>query len=493
MRAALYARSSKDRHDASIAAQRRELASLAKQRGANLVAEFTDAVESGKDEDRPGFQQLLRAIRNPRRGWDTLLVLDTSRIARRRHIAIVFEEVECKRHGVRVIYKSLPDADPVTEMLLKSILQAMDEWHSLTSKQKGLAGMRENVRSGFRAGGRAPIGYRLESLETGAVREGQPVRKSRLVLGPESGGVKVYLSARATGTPRTRAQEVSGLTANKSSLVGIEWNALTYAGHTVWNVHAEANAGRKRRPRGEWVVQQHTHPALITDAEAEAILARLEAWTPHRMRMREAGYLLTGLLVTPEGKPFHGDRGAYRVKGRQVQADKVDQAVAEHVLRDLQSPAFVKAVTQAARALRKPEAETGLRDALRQAERRIEKLVGLVEQTDAPAPLLRQIEAVEGERTRLAQQLAEHEADKARREALSRISEMEVRRLLVERAAQIEEADPETLRDALAGLLARVEFDGEELRISYRIGRDKMASPRGAELIPVTMAHRLAA
>ena len=70
-----------------------------------------------------------------------------------------------------------------------------------------------------------------------------------------------------------------------------------------------------------------------------------------------------------------------------------------------------------------------------------------------------------------------------------RISQMEVRRLLVERAAQIETADPEAMREALAGLLARVEFDGAELRIHYRIGRDKMASPRGFEPIPVAVTH----
>ena len=60
-----------------------------------------------------------------------------------RHNALIFEEVECRKHGVKVVYKSLPDSDPITEMLLKSILQAMDEWHSLTSKAKGLAGMAE--------------------------------------------------------------------------------------------------------------------------------------------------------------------------------------------------------------------------------------------------------------------------------------------------------------------------------------------------------------
>ena len=150
MRAAIYCRSSKDRHDVSIDAQRSELGTLAKNRQLRIVDEFVDAVESGKDEDRDGFLKLIEAVRNPRRGWTTLLVLDTSRIARRRHLAIMFER-ECERANVELVYKSLPDSDPVTGMLLRSILQAMDEWHSLTSRAKGLAGMRENVRQGFRA------------------------------------------------------------------------------------------------------------------------------------------------------------------------------------------------------------------------------------------------------------------------------------------------------------------------------------------------------
>lgn len=467
MRAALYLRSSKDRHDVSIDAQRRELAELAKARSCKAVEEFADAVESGKDEDRPGFQRLIAAVRNPRRGWDTLLVLDTSRIARRRHLALMFER-ECERAGVRLVYKSLPETDPVTEMLLKSILQAMDEWHSLTSRAKGLTGMRENVRQGFRAGGRAPFGYRLEAVETGATRDGQPVRKSRLALGPDAAAVQAYLRARAEGQPRA-AVALPGV--NKSSLVGIEWNALTYAGHTVWNVHAESGSGRKRRPRAEWVIQRDTHEALITDAEAEAIIARLESWSAGRSRHRAAGYLLTGLLVTLDGRAYTGDRGSYRVRGRYAKAADVDQAVAASVLRDMQSPAFVRAVTAAARAVSTPDAAGPAREALQAAEARLSRLLALVEQTDTPGPLLRKMEAVEAERVRLAEVLATAEQEAAERAALSRITEHEVRRILVDRAAAIEQAEPDAMRAAFHGLLARVELDGDEITVHYRFGR----------------------
>ena len=150
--AVLYLRSSKDRSDVSIDAQRRELTSLASQRGLVVVGEFTDVVESGSDANRPGLTKLAAAMRQRPRPWSCVLLLDTSRLARKPIIAVLFER-DAERNGVRVIYKSIPDDDPITGQLIKSVFRALDEYHSLISKAKGLAGMAENVRQGFRAGG----------------------------------------------------------------------------------------------------------------------------------------------------------------------------------------------------------------------------------------------------------------------------------------------------------------------------------------------------
>ena len=106
-KAALYLRSSKDRSDVSIDAQRRELVKLADERELAIVAEFTDVVESGKDENRPGFQELIAAVRSRSRDWSTLLLLDTSRLTRRRHLAVLFEH-EAERRGVKVLYRTVP-------------------------------------------------------------------------------------------------------------------------------------------------------------------------------------------------------------------------------------------------------------------------------------------------------------------------------------------------------------------------------------------------
>src|SRR4029079_12625171 len=95
-----------------------------------------------------------------------------------------------------------------------------------------------------RAGGRAPRGYRLQYEETGAIREGAAVTKSKLVPGDDAVQVRAYLEHRARGLKRSRAMELAGVNWPASSLVAMDRNALVYAGHTVWNRSAERDGGR---------------------------------------------------------------------------------------------------------------------------------------------------------------------------------------------------------------------------------------------------------
>lgn len=356
MKAALYLRSSKDRSDVSIAAQRHELEKLAASRSLTVVKSYEDAVESGATEDRPGFIELVRAIKDASRGWSALLVYDTSRIARRRYIAQAIKH-EAKKRGVQILYARLPaDLDPVAELVLESVFEAMDEAHSLMSREKGLAGMAQNVRQGWRAGGRAPIGYRLEAHATGAVREGRPVTKTKLVPSELAPKVRLYLRSRCAGTPRTIALQEAGLNCPATSLIGVEWNALAYAGHTVWNRHAEQGSGTKRRPRDQWQICRDTHEALISDAEAEAILAQLETSDVGRAvakaRAARSPALLTGLLFTTEGQQWVGHGKYYRLRskgprGKLVLAATIDQAVIAQIRADTKSDLFVKALLDA--------------------------------------------------------------------------------------------------------------------------------------------------
>lgn len=496
--AAIYLRSSKDRSDVSIDAQRRALAHLAQDRGLLVVREYADTVESGKDQDRPGFQSLVSDLRNRQRGWHNLLLLDTSRLARRRHIAMMFEH-DADKHGVRIIYKSIPDdSDPITTMLTKSILQAMDEWHSLTSRQKGLSGMAENVRKGYRAGGRAPNGYRLIKIATGTVRDGNEVQKSKLEPDDTAPAIAKYLKLRARGTPRSRSAHETGIEIATTTLIGMEWNALTYAGHTVWNVSNEYTRGGykggiKRRPRADWVIQRDTHKALITDEDAEKILATLES-TQRQYGKVKSGYLLAGMLVTPDGAKWCGEGGSYRLRangqrGKYINAAEMERAVWGQVIADTRSDDFIsRLVAETRKRQNKHRGGNETRALHKQVvtlNTQIARMMELAGEMKIAAPALRKVEELEGRRQAIVAEISRLDRENAAEAAMAAVTEDQVRAIL---DGLLADATDTAKRQILDSLVDRVTIDPAtlEARIEYRIEyRQKMASPRQSEHLPV--------
>lgn len=493
--AALYLRSSKDRHDVSPDAQRRELMDLAKSRSLTVVESFQDAVEKADDEMRPGFQALLRSLKSADRRWNHLLVLDTARIARQhQHLAAVFN-YECEKRGVKVLYSKLPETNTIMDVVIKQVVQAFDMLHSLMSKEKGLAGMAENVRQGWRAGGRAPLGYRLDRVEMGAVRDGAPVTKSRLVRGDRADQVKAYLVARAAGISRPNAVAESGMAGvSTSSLIGVEWNALTYAGHTVWNVNAERingggyKGGTKRRPRAEWVINHDTHERLISTDEAEAILERLGAGRPSTYRTRSS-YLLSGLLRAPDGRKWQSDGdGCYRLgKGRRIGREKVERVVLEGIKADLLSDRFVRELVTEARRMSAPPDEGrihALRKRLDDMTARIGRMADLAADTTELRPFLEQIERLERERAKVADELRSLEEARDSAEILRAIGEKDVLAIQASLADLIDQADAAALKELVCGMVERVELCPTSLttRLHYSFAPGNLlASPRGFE------------
>lgn len=472
--AALYLRSSKDRSDVSIDAQRRELTAMAKARGALVIAEYSDTVESAKDENRPGFQSLLQDLKSPARAWKTLLITDTSRLSRRQYMAHVFDH-ECKKRGVSVLYAKLPETDPITEMVLKGVLRVFDELHSLMSRQKGLAGMAENVRKGYRAGGRAPRGYRLAHIETGAVRDGEPVRKSHLERTPELDEIGAYLTQRARGVPRSKCHTKL----SKSTLNDLEWNALTYAGCTVWNMRQPKDEGRKRRPRSEWVIQEGTHEAAITMGEAEAVIQALESGV--QARTKNTDYLLTGILKAPGGASWHGSRNRgktyYRVPGRNVPADRLESAIAAQIKADATSTDFLEELAASCRnRYQSPQVDTRpIRDRIRAVEEKISALLDMALELADRSPVMRKIEGLEKDRAGLEAELDEVQRQNAATLAAAGISVAEIKQIIQWNV---------DASDLLPALVERIILDPDTLRceIIYSVN---VASPRGADIIAV--------
>jgi site-specific DNA recombinase len=148
-----------------------------------------------------------------------------------------------------------------------------------------------------------------------------------------------------------------------TSLIAVEWNALTYAGHTVWNRHAPNGGGTKMRPRSSWQVTRDTHEALISDAQAETILTKLETSQVGRSVSQamaaNSKYLLTGLLYTEDGQMWVAHGKYYRLKnrdglaGKTVLADSIECAVLEQVEACMKSDLFLRKLLTAAQRHRR--------------------------------------------------------------------------------------------------------------------------------------------
>jgi DNA invertase Pin-like site-specific DNA recombinase len=467
-----------------------------------IVEEFSDMVLSGKDDQRPGFQALLRQIKDKDRRWNHLLALDTSRIARNQYLAHALH-YECEKRGIKILYAKVPETNTVMDVVIRAVMQSFDELHSLMSREKGIAGMAENVRQGWRAGGRAPTGYRLEHIATGALREGEAVTKSRLVPSDDAHKVCTYLQARAAGVSRRQASSEAGITASDSSLIGIEWNALTYAGHTVWNVHTERlpgggyKGGTKRRPRAEWVIQYDTHAQLISTEQAEAILAHLDTGRAKTYRTK-ADYLLSGLLVTPDGKPWHGDGdGSYRVgKGRRISQEAIEAAVVGMLQSDMVSDVFVAELVKEARRMSAPPPDDRLKPLRSQVTAitvKIGRMAELASESTAPRPFLEKIEELERQREKIASELQGLEDQQQAAEVFRAIGEKDVRAMLAALAENLQAVDREALKELIGGLVERIELCPTaltaRLHLKFAAG-DFLASPRLSAQFPALRVIR---
>ena len=511
---ALYLRSSKDRSDASIDAQRRALVEHCQANDWQVVREYSDTVFSGKTENRPGFQKLHAEMKHRTREWEAVLVLDTSRIARRVYIAEAFRH-EAEKQGVEILYKNLPEIDPITQTIIRSVLQAMDEYHSLISKEKGLAGMRENIMKGFRAGGRAPRGYALEPIKTGTMREGAEVLKTRLVPNADAPLVTRYMKARALGRARQALLNEMELDWPSSSVIGMEWNALTYAGHTVWNQHAEQRkngykGGPRHRPRAEWIVKEDTHEALITTEEAEALLSQLEQSSHSKGRRSPARYLLTGLLADSNGQRYEGSYKANRgrkdyyyrwrpenreKRGAYYRCREIDSIVIEEVSRDFGSGEFAQALFDEVRKTshqRDADPAQGIRSELVALSEKIDKFMAAAVELENPGPAYRQIDELEKKRKALKREKEKIEAEYNSQAILQQVSLEAIQDMLESFSKDFKQMEREELKDTLKSILDRVELEPNsvEIRLIYKFsiplgGRVKDASPRGSDENPL--------
>src|SRR6266853_4260046 len=204
-RAALYARVSTP--DQNLETQLLDLRLMAKQRGYEVVHEYTDMI-SGAKSRRPGLDELLADARRHR--FDIVLVAAFDRVARSvRHFLEVLDELN--RLGIEFVsFRENIDTGGPLGRAMVVIVGAIAELERSLIVERVKAGMRRAKLEGRRIG-RAPLNVdrtvivrdRLAGLSLTAVAKKHRVSRATVCrLVNESGKLK------KTGSPEVGNQEV---------------------------------------------------------------------------------------------------------------------------------------------------------------------------------------------------------------------------------------------------------------------------------------------
>lgn len=257
--------------------------------GGEVTCEFFDQ-ESGAHADRPDLGKLLAEARNrDTRRFDRVVIFQTSRLARDRVDAALFER-RLKRSGVPVSYVKGGDSE-----IEIGIHQAIDQHMRSHLKEETRRGMAQNTINGWRNGGKAPFGYMLERVpHPVASRASQGDTKSRLVVDPEQAPVLVWIFDRwaLAGWGFTRIADdlnerrvpspahvdparnehshwsystIRSILRNPVYLGRMTWDKLDFTAAREARDDEQDGPLVRLRDEDDWVRSEVEHPALVSD------------------------------------------------------------------------------------------------------------------------------------------------------------------------------------------------------------------------------------
>ncbi len=276
---------------------------------------FEDAGFSGKNTDRPAFQQMMSRCRQGE--FTHILVYKLDRISRNLlDFAMMYQEL--RKLGITFISKNeqFDTSTAIGEAMLKIILIFAELERNMTS-ERVQATMINRAQNAQWNGGRIPFGYSYD-----------PQKKEFSIDEQESEIVRKIYDLCIDG--ESLIQIAKELNSSFPTLRrGIEWNAVSI--HKVitnpfmwgayrYNRTQQGGSGYKKKPEKEWILIENHHPAIIPRSTQEKAIAALQA----RDRMHKEGHatykrsninIFAGLLTCAEcGSQYYASSGRINKK-----------------------------------------------------------------------------------------------------------------------------------------------------------------------------------
>lgn len=231
---------------------------------------FEDAGYSGKNTDRPAFQEMMDRIRKGE--FSHVLVWKIDRISRNLlDFAAMYEELQDLRVTFVSKNEQFDTSTAIGEAMLKIILVFAELERNMTS-ERVTAAMISRAGSGLWNGGRIPFGYSYDP-DKGEFSINQEQANICRVLKDD------YLEHKSLVHTAQLLNSLGYHTRN-----GAEWSPTTvsiivsspfYAGIYRYNRY-KGTYHRTVNPEDEWVIVNDHHPAIFTIEEHQAMRAILD-------------------------------------------------------------------------------------------------------------------------------------------------------------------------------------------------------------------------
>ena len=171
MKGVIYARySSHNQREESIEGQLRECHDFAEKNGIIIIREYCDRAISGKTDQRPEFQRMIKD--SEKHQFEAVIMYTLDRFARNRYDSAIYK-AKLKKNGVKVYYAKQPLPDTPESIILESVMEGYAEYYSENLARNVKRGLQENALNGI-AMGKTILGYKknadrkLEIDEIGA-------------------------------------------------------------------------------------------------------------------------------------------------------------------------------------------------------------------------------------------------------------------------------------------------------------------------------------
>lgn len=188
MNVVVYARySSHNQNEQSIEGQLEYCRNYAKQHNYNIIYEYIDRAQSGTNDDRPQFLQMIEE--SNKKTFEGVLVYQLDRFARNRYDSAIYKR-QLKKNGVRVFSARENINEDASGVLMESVLEGMAEYFSVELGQKVKRGMKINADNCYYNGGTVPLGFKLIEVDSNITdATGKIVKKKKFAIDEDTAPV----------------------------------------------------------------------------------------------------------------------------------------------------------------------------------------------------------------------------------------------------------------------------------------------------------------